>query len=54
VEKLQDEYSVWAFATTENTFIRVDLPRFRDMVIIDSPGPEGMKTFRAACNSLMK
>ena len=54
LERLQDEYSFWAFATTENTFIGVQLPRFRDTVFIDAPSPEQMKVLRAACDILTK
>jgi hypothetical protein len=54
LERLQDEYSFRAFATTENTFIGVQLPRFRDTVFIDAPSPEQMKVLRAACDILTK
>jgi hypothetical protein len=50
VEDLQDEYSAWAFVTTEYTFIRVDLPRSGDMIVIDSPGPEEMKTLQVCAH----
>ena len=50
MEDLQDEYSAWAFVTTEETFIRVDLPRSGDMVVIDSPGPEETKTLQACAH----
>jgi hypothetical protein len=54
LEPLQDEYSIRAFATTENTFIGVQLPRFRDTVLIDSPSPEQTKMLRAVCDALTK
>ena len=54
LERLQDEYSIRAFATTENTFIGVQLPRFRDTILIDAPSPEQTKTLRAACDVLTK
>jgi hypothetical protein len=50
VEDLQDEYSAWAFVTTEYTFIRVDLPRSGDMIVVDSPGPEEVKTLQACAH----
>jgi hypothetical protein len=50
MEDLQDEYSAWAFVTTEYTFIRVDLPRSGDMIVIDSPGPEEMKTLQVCAH----
>jgi hypothetical protein len=53
VENLEDDYSAWAFETTEDTYIRVDLPRFRDMVVIGSPGPLAMPTLRA-CDGIKK
>jgi len=53
VENLGDDYSAWAFETTENTYIRVDLPSFRNMVVISSPGSVEMKTLRA-CDGLKK
>jgi hypothetical protein len=54
LELLQDEYSTWAFATTDNTFIGVQLPRFRDTVVIDSPPPGQTKWLQAACDALTK
>jgi hypothetical protein len=53
-EQFQDEYSNWAFATADGTFIGVRLPRFRDTVFIDSSTPEETKWLRAACGTLMK
>jgi hypothetical protein len=50
MEDLQDEYSFWAFVTTEHTFISVDLPRSGDMVVIDSPGPETLKTLQVCAH----
>jgi hypothetical protein len=50
MEDLQDEYSFWAFVTTEHTFIRVDLPSFGDMVVIGSPGPQELKTLQACAH----
>jgi hypothetical protein len=50
VEDLQDEYSAWAFVTTEHTFIRVDLPRSGNMIVIDSPGPEEMWTLQVCAH----
>ena len=44
------EYSAWAFVTTEYTFIRVDLPRSGDMIVIDSPGPEEVKTLQVCAH----
>jgi hypothetical protein len=54
LEQLQDEYSIRAFATTDDTFIGVQLPRFRDTILIDAPSPEQMKTLRAACDPLTR
>jgi hypothetical protein len=54
LERLQDEYSAMAFATTENTFISVQLPRFRDTVLIESPSPERTKWLQAVCDALAK
>ena len=53
VENLGDDYTAWAFETTANTYIRVDLPRFRDMIFINSPGQVEMKTLRA-CDGLKR
>jgi len=53
VENLEDNYSVLAFETTDRTYIRVDLPRFRDMIVIGSPGPVEMQTLRA-CDGIKK
>lgn len=53
IDYLQDDYSTWAFETTENTYVRVDLPKFRDMVVISSPGPVEMKTLRV-CDGFKK
>jgi hypothetical protein len=53
-EQFQDEYSIWAFATTDNTFIGVQLPRFRDTVFIDAPTPEQTKWLGAVCDALTK
>ena len=53
VENLQDNYSVLAFETTENTYIHVELPRFRDMIVIGSPGAVEMQTLRA-CDGIKK
>jgi hypothetical protein len=50
LEDLQDDYSAWAFVTTEYTFIRVDLPRSGVMIVIDSPGPEEMKTLQVCAH----
>jgi hypothetical protein len=49
MEDLQDEYSFWAFVTTEHTFISVDLPRSGDMVVIP-PGPETLKTLQVCAH----
>jgi hypothetical protein len=54
LERLQDEYSAMAFATTESTFISVQLPRFRDTVLIESPSPERTKWLQAVCDALAK
>ena len=54
LERMQDEYSIWAFATTDNTFIGVQLPRFRDTIVIDSPPPEQTKWLRSVCDGLTK
>ncbi len=53
IDYLQDDYSTWAFETTDNTYIRVDLPKFHDMVVISSPGPIEMKTLRV-CDGFKK
>jgi hypothetical protein len=53
VQNLGDEYSAWAFETTINTYIRVNLPRFRDMIFISSPGQVEMKTLRA-CDGMKR
>jgi len=50
IDELGDDYSFWAFQTTEGTYIRVDLPRFHDMVVISSPGAIAMKTLRVCDN----
>jgi hypothetical protein len=53
VENLEDNYSVLAFETTENTYIHVELPDLRDMIVIGSPGPVEMQTLRA-CDGIKK
>jgi hypothetical protein len=53
VENLKDDYSALAFETIENTYIRVDLPSFRDMIVISSPGLVEMQTLRA-CDGIKK
>ena len=53
VENLGDDYSAWAFETTEHTYIRVDLPRSRGLVAISSPGAVEMKTLRP-CSSIKR
>jgi hypothetical protein len=53
VENLGDDYSAWAFETTVNTYIRVNLPSFRDMIVIGSPGQLEMKTLRA-CDGIKR
>lgn len=53
VENMGDDYSAWAFETTEHTYIRVDLPRSRDLVAISSPGPVEMQNLRG-CSSIKR
>ncbi len=53
IENLKDDYSAWAFETTVNTYIRVDLPSFRDMIVIGSPGELEMKTLRV-CDGMKR
>lgn len=54
LEDLQDDYSAWAFETIEDTFIRVDLPTHRDMIVIFSPTTEGAKSYKLTCDILTK
>jgi len=54
LDDLQDDYSAWAFETIDNTFIRVDLPSYRDMIVIFSPTPERTKSYKDTCDILTK
>ena len=54
LDQLQDDYSAWAFETTESTFIRLDLPRHRDMIVILAPTPAGTKFCKDTCDIVLR
>lgn len=54
LEERQDDYSAWAFETIDSTFIRVDLPSYRDMIVIFSPTPAETQFYKSTCDILTK
>jgi hypothetical protein len=50
LEELQDDYSAWAFEAIDDTFIRVDLPRHGDMIVILPPTPKETNWYKFTCD----